>query len=130
MISIVPVLGEEQNSVTLTFTVSPICAGEPMGILTVPIQVADVVLSLPGTIAVGQVIDLDDSVTVTRIDPNDVVALFTVTPDTVERILNANDNTLQVMNGVGNTLTVSVDVFGTAGMLASTSGTIEIIAAP
>jgi len=155
--AVTPLIPEGPGGVTFTapnvtettdleFTVT-IIGGCPLGTLTgsvtVPIQVADVVFDLPSTIAVGETLDLDDDdnpdtgqpiLTITGAPTDREVLFFPAAedngelPEGVEVTVDQDTGVMTVSAGIGETIQITVQVFGTAGLLAEASDTIEIVA--
>ena len=97
----------------------------------VPIQlVSELLFDLPDTITLNVPLDLTLYTTVTGAPPG-YVALYFVEdppPDGITAEIDQDAGTLTVVGGVGETMTVNVQIFGTAGLLAEASDTIQIVA--
>ncbi len=135
---------EVTTTTDLVFTVQATgCPGETLGgTVTVPVQVATVTLDLSsaGPLAPGQTLTLDDPqfLTLTSIDPNDVTFLFSAgsvgngsLPAGVVVTIDQNTSVLTVVTGPASgtqDITITVQVIGTAGFLASDTATIGISA--
>ncbi|MGB0717331.1 MAG: hypothetical protein ACPGXK_15745, partial [Phycisphaerae bacterium] len=91
--------------------------------VTIPVQVGTVVIdfsSIGNEIELNETINLLDFITVENIDPADIEATFGAEePDGVDfDLVNDVDNpTLTVTAGTGETVTVTVQIFGTSGLL-------------
>jgi len=116
----------------LSFTVTT--EGCSVGILTgsasVPVQVATLNFTLTEVVIDAPVI-LSSFAQLTGA-PDSTVIIFSIDdPPDVERTYDPENFTLTVTSGAGNTLTITVQVFGAAGLLASTDPpvTINIVAA-
>ncbi len=96
--------------------------GELTGTATVPIQYAEITLTLPDCIEVGSDLTLSAFVGVTGA-PADHEVLFFVS-DGVDVVVNGD--VLTVNAGAGQAIEVTVQVFGTAGLLAEAVATIAI----
>lgn len=102
----------------------------------VEVQYAEVEFVLPDSIAIGEVITLNDFVTLDGA-PVEVTLLFSTNgelPASVMLTLDADPDTgittLEVSEGAGEQFTVHLSVFGTGGELLTTSDTIMVTAAP
>jgi len=100
---------------------------------SVEIQYAVITFILPGTLGLGdaQKIDLDDYLAITGIDPSEVTVFFSVSgdgalPPGVVVSIDSVTNELTGTAGNGESITVNVSVFGTAGELATASDTIAV----
>jgi hypothetical protein len=98
---------------------------------TVSIQVvSQLMFDLPDTITLNVPLDLTLYTTVTGAPPG-YVALYFVEdppPDGITAEIDQDTGTLTVVGGVGETITVNVQIWGTADLLAEASDTIQIVA--
>ncbi len=136
----------ETTDLEFTVTITGGCSlGTLTGSVTVPVQVADVVFNLPSTITVGEAgaLDLDDDdnletgqpiLTITGAPADREVLFFPAAedngqlPEGVEVTVNQDTGVMTANSGVGVTIQITVQIFGTAGLLAEASDTIEIVA--
>ncbi len=100
------------------------------GEVTAPIQFADVTLdfsSINDQIAIGEPLTLTNFINVSGIDLADIELFFSSTgPDPIDQATSV----LTVTSGVGETITITVQVLATAGFLDNDSDDLTIIAAP
>ncbi len=102
--------------------------------VTVQVQVVDdLVFDLPDTIAVGEVLNLEDYwSTSASVTVNEFTVQYFVEdppPDSLEYNLDQDAGTLEFTAGAADTvITVSMKVFGTAGELAEAADTIVLTA--
>lgn len=129
----VPRVDVVTTSMTLHFTVtSSGCSLGATGTATVSIQVATATWNnLPSCTELNDPLDLDAFAQVSgQPAAPDAVVLVTVEEnDLVDFDFNPVTNILEVNAGVGETLTVNLQVFGTAGLLAEATDTIDVEAA-
>jgi len=104
--------------------------------VTVSIQVASAVLDFSpagNQITIGETFDLTQYTNVTGA-PTELEILYFVEhppPDSVAYDIDQDAGTLLVTSGMtGTIMTITVEIFGTAGQLAEASDTLEIVAAP
>lgn len=121
------------TSLNFIATVGNCSSGElPQGTLTVPIQVADATfdLSPAGGVALNQPLDLSQFTMVSDSAPDLTVALYVVDPLPAGVVLSVNQltSTLMVTEGaVGQSITITAQIFGTAGLLVEATDSIQIV---
>lgn len=134
---------DETTDLHFTVTTDGCLLGRLTGSVTVPIQVAQLVFDLPSTITIGGTLDLDDDnnpdtgepiLTIIGAPAYREILFFASAegggelPPDVDLSIDRDTGVMTVSAGVGDTFQVTVQVFGTAGLLAEASDTIEIVA--
>jgi len=132
----------ETTDLTFTVRTNGCGLGELTGSATVPVQVAEVTFDLPTSITVGDTLDLDDDdnpdtgekiLTITGAPADPEILFFAAAvgngelPAGVELTIDQDTGVMTVTTGAGETIQVTVQVFGTAGLLAEVSDTINIV---
>jgi hypothetical protein len=127
------------STVTLNFNASGCRADMPgvplQGAVSVPIQVASITsFDLPATVTIGVPLTLSDFLTIGAGAPAQLEVLFFVAgngdlpPGVQAQITGPNADVLEVSAGAGQSITVDVQIVGTAGVLAEQSDMILIVA--
>jgi len=115
---------------------SPLALGQGLsGTLAIPVQVASVTINLPANIQDSdcETLDLADFVTVTGITSGFELLFFAssngdLPPGVVLGEDVSETGSLSVTSGAGESITITVQVVGTAGFLDEASDTIAIVA--
>jgi hypothetical protein len=128
-----PTQDQIPTTMNLTFVVNipaSCSVGARTGTITVPVQVANLVFDLPGTLALNAPLNLVDFTAVNGA-PSDFLVLYfsqEPLPDGVVLDINQFTSTLTVTAGVGQPIRITVQVFAAAGLLAEASDVIQVVA--